>query len=264
MIRKALYASTWYPVSVKEVKKYFDLSLKPQKAVACISPHAGWIYSGKTAGKVFSSLLPADTYILIGPNHSGSGASTSLFSEGGWELPLGTLSIDEDITKRLMKESEFLENDIRAHVREHSLEVLCPFIQVTNPRAKIVPIIMRDHDREICSDIGRSIAKAVKSFPDKKVILVTSSDMTHYEPANLARILDDSAIDEIINLNPEALLRVVERKGISMCGSGPAAAVLYASQQLGAQKATLVDYSHSGEVTGDNSSVVSYAGIIIT
>lgn len=186
MIKKASHAGTWYPISEKEVKEYFDPSLKPKKAIACISPHAGWVYSGKTAGKVFSSLLPADTYILIGPNHSGSGASTSLFSEGAWELPLGSMSIDEDITKRLLKESEFLENDTRAHAREHSLEVLCPFIQITNSLAKIVPIVMRNYDWEVCLDIGRAIVKAVKLYPNKKIMLVASSDMTHYEPANYA------------------------------------------------------------------------------
>ncbi len=263
VIRKAGYAGTWYPIGGDEVNSFLDPGQKPREVIGAVCPHAGWIYSGKTAGKVYSSMKPADTYILIGPNHSGLGGTTSLFTGGQWDLPTGSLRIDEEFTKLLMKNSEFLEDDFRAHTREHSLEVQCPFILAANPSARIVPIVMREYNRDIISDIGRSITHCVRHFPEKKYVVIASSDMTHYEPANLAGKLDEYAIAEIKNLDHEGLLRVVASKGITMCGSGPAAAMLFAAKALGARTAKLVGYSHSGAVTGDDTSVVGYAGIII-
>lgn len=264
IIRKAVYAGTWYPVLKSDVQNYVNPVRNKVQAIGAVCPHAGWIYSGKTAGKVYAAILPADTYILIGPNHSGAGSSMALCAHGSWEMPLGSIAIDEAAASLLIKNSEFLKDDARAHVKEHSLEVQCPFIQLSNPSARILPIIMRDHEPEICADIGRSLASTIKGSPDKKFVIIASSDMTHYEPASLAKTQDEYALREIVDLNPGNLLRVVDRRGITMCGSGPVAAMLHAAVQLGARKADVIDYTNSGEVTGDTDAVVAYAGIIVT
>lgn len=263
MIRKALFGGTWYPQEKKDIEKYLQLKQTRKDAYACICPHAGWMYSGRVAGSVFSRIKNYDTYIIAGPNHTGYGPEASIYCEGSWLMPLGEMKIDNEIAKSIVSSSEFLKPDFDAHMKEHSIEVQLPFIQYFNPEAKIVPITLRIYDWEICNDIAVAIAETLKKFNRKNVLLVASTDMTHYEPQKLAEKKDNMAIEKILEMDPEGLIETVTHYNITMCGAFPAAAMLQASIKLGAKSPELVKYTTSAEASGDTSSVVGYAGLII-
>lgn len=263
-LRTCEFAGQWYPSSLEEAESYWIPEKKRLKTRAVVCPHAGWMYSGLVAGKVYGKIKPADTFVVIGPNHTGYGqASTSLFPKGHWILPQTRIEIDEGFATELMHASEFLSIDVEAHRREHSIEVQVPFLLLLNPKAKLVPIVMRDYDPEIFHDLGRSIATVVKKTTDRSVLLVASTDMTHYESRSSAVQKDRAAIERILAVDPDGLQSTVDRLGISMCGLGPTAAVLAAAKALGASSAQLVHYATSGEITHDEDSVVGYAGIVI-
>lgn len=272
MVRKAICAGTWYPKEKKEIEKYLDLKAKKEKVIACVCPHAGWIYSGKVAGAVYSKIdltgIDEPIFILIGPNHTGLGEPASIMLSGEWQLPLGNIKIAQELASSILENSEILEDDPDAHLQEHSIEVQLPFIQYFFPEVLIVPIALSDYRLSTCQDIGEAIAKAIQQFhhstiPISNITLVASTDMTHYEPQKIAERKDKLAIDKILSLDPEGLLETVRKEDISMCGSGPTATVIYAAKKLGAKSAELIFYQTSGDITGDYSAVVSYAGLII-
>jgi AmmeMemoRadiSam system protein B len=265
MIRKAIYAGTWYPDTKAEILKFLNPKTKPARALGCLCPHAGWIYSGKVAGLVYSLIQPAELYILIGPNHTGAGAAVSVFPEGEWETPLGNLEVDEKVAASITKAFPKAVLDTEAHLNEHSIEVQLPFIKLLNAKAKIVPICLGDYSTETCKRLASAIFKTIEA--DKlsaKTLLVASSDMSHYVSADEAKTKDNMAIKNILDLDAAGLLETVRKNDISMCGSGPASVVISATNELGAKKAALVSYTNSGYVSGDFGQVVAYAGIIIT
>jgi len=265
MFRQALYSGTWYPSKKSEIEKYVDLTAKKQKALAAVCPHAGWAYSGRTAGMVFSKMEPAALYIILGPNHRGNGAPVSVYPEGSWDTPLGELEIDTNMVSSILSFSKSAKAGSSAHVQEHSIEVQLPFIKLFSPSAQIVPIAMYDYSLETCLDLGQAIAKAVSGLPAKaNITIVASTDMSHYIPAAEAKKADQTAISRILGLDPEGLISTVSKNDISMCGVGPVASALFAAISLGASGAELVNYSNSGDVTGDNSEVVGYAGLIVS
>lgn len=262
MLRPMTYAGTWYPAEKKDISKYLAPVKEEDETIAAVCPHAGWIYSGKTAGKVFARIKPPALYILIGPNHRGAGAPVSVYPEGSWQTPLGPLEVDEKTAASIIAGSGYAEADFMAHMPEHSIEVQTPFIKLTSPSAKIVPICMHDYGADTCRDLGIAVSKAVPSGIGSTVVLA-SSDMSHYVTASAAKNADILAIEKILALDPDGLLKVVARNAISMCGAGPVAAALWAAIEMGATRAELVDYTNSGEVTGDETEVVGYAGLVI-
>jgi len=265
MLRKAVYAGTWYPESKSEISKFLNAKVKPVKALACVCPHAGWVYSGKVAGLVYSSIEPADLYIMIGPNHTGAGPRVSVFPEGEWETPLGNLEVDAKFAAGITKHFPGAVLDTKAHASEHSLEVQMPFIKLSNSGAKIVPICLGDYSPDTCRMLAVAITKTMKEAKKTvKTLLVASSDMSHYVTADEARIKDDKALKQILNLDGPGLLETVEGSDISMCGSGPVATTILSAIELGAKKATLVSYTNSGYVSGDFDKVVGYAGVVIS
>jgi AmmeMemoRadiSam system protein B len=266
MIRKAMYAGTWYPSSKKEIEKYIVQGKAVTRATAVFCPHAGWIYSGKVAGEVFSSVRPAGLYILIGPNHRGIGAPVGVFPEGAWETPLGPLEIEKSVAASIIEKSARRGGrpDAASHSQEHSLEVQLPFIKYFSPDARIVPISLSDYSAGTCAALGDAIAASVRESEfNGNTLLVASTDMSHYVEASYAKKIDALAIKKILELDPEGLMKTVAEHGITMCGSGPAAAILRAAKILGAKTSKLVRYATSGDTTGDNSEVVGYAGIIV-
>ncbi len=263
MIRQTVCAGTWYPTSKEEIEKFLDLSEKKTEAISCVCPHAGWMYSGKVAGAVYSRLVPYNTYVIIGPNHTGFGPSASIYDKGAWQMPLGKIEIDTELSDEILKNSEFLKPDTQAHLKEHCLEVQLPFVQYFSPSAKIVPIIIMSNEFEVVKDVAFSVSNAIKNFKNKKILIVASTDMTHYESQEYAKKQDKLAIDKILSLDAEALVKTVLQRGISMCGVFPTACVILASKSLGAKNVELVKYSTSGDVTGDYDAVVGYAGLII-
>ena len=246
----------------QQVEKYIDKSAHREKAIAVVSPHAGLIYSGSVAGAVYSSIDFPETFILIGPNHTGLGTQVSLMASGEWEIPTGVFRIDEKISHKISVYAPNVTKDIKAHMFEHSLEVQLPFIAHFSKEVKIVPIIILSATVEECRMIGEGIARAVKDI-GSSVVIVASSDMSHYVPDELARKKDSKAIDRILSLDPEGLYEIVEKERISMCGYIPVTIMLYAAEALGAQSARLIKYATSAEVSGDYEHVVGYAGIVL-
>ncbi len=276
MLRHPAVAGTFYQGTAealrKQVEGFIIPGAKKVKALGILAPHAGLLYSGAVAGAVYSSVELPDTFILIGPNHTGLGAPVSLMSNGLWETPLGKVEIDQLLAAAILEKSTHINADTLAHLREHSLEVQLPFIQYFKQTFKIVPLQMLDTRLETCLEVGHAIGAAIQergargaehgSAPHK-VLIVASSDMTHYERAVTAKEKDSKAIHQILNLDPRGLYRTVKDYGITMCGYGPAVVMLAACNALGASHAELVKYANSGEVSGDYDQVVGYAGIVI-
>jgi hypothetical protein len=239
-----------------------DDKAKKEEVIGLISPHAGYIYSGPVAGATISRTKFKDTFIIIGPNHTGSGKPLSIMTEGTWKTPLGEVEIDSELGKQILANSKYLEEDKTAHLYEHSIEVQLPFLQYFKPDFKLVPIVLAYAGGAVYKEIGKEIAKAVKES-GKKVVMIASSDMTHYESQESAKKKDTKAIEAILDLNEDELLKRVDEFNISMCGYAPAVSVIVAAKELGATGAELVKYQTSGDTTGDYSAVVGYAGIII-
>jgi len=263
-IRSPAVAGYFYPkdpIRLREqIQQYLIPKAQATKAIAAVCPHAGYMYSGAVAGAVYSHLIIPENVILIGPNHTGIGAKASIMTEGIWETPLGEVKVNTEIALEVLKHSKFLREDTMAHLSEHSLEVQLPFIQYFYPEVKITPIVIMATSYEICEDIGEAIAKAIDR---KKALIIASTDMTHYESQEKAAQKDKLAIDAILELNPKKLYEVVFSNKISMCGVIPTTCALIAACKLGASEAQLIRYMTSGDVTGDYSQVVGYAGVII-
>jgi len=266
MKRKPAVAGQFYLASPsglsREIQRYVDAPAIKEKAIGIVSPHAGLMYSGAVAGALFSRIELPHTVILIGPNHTGRGRPISIMTQGEWEIPTGSLKIDSALTKKIIYRSKVIEEDSVAHSMEHSLEVQLPFILHFSPETMIVPIVMMLDSLDTCREVGLSMADAIKDT-EYPVTIIASSDMTHYEADSVARTKDKKAIDKILALDPEGLYKVVMEERISMCGIAPTTAMLYAAQKLGSKEAQLVKYMTSGDVSGNYSHVVGYAGIIV-
>lgn len=267
MRRKAAVAGQFYHSSKErleeEVRRYVLPNILKEKAIAALCPHAGLIYSGPVAGAVYSHLVMPETFILLGPNHTGLGARVSMMAQGEWEIPTGVLSIDQKLARRIISESSLITSDTQAHLFEHSLEVQLPFIVHFSEKTRIIPITFMHASLEECKVIGEAIARAISQV-DYPVVIIASSDMSHYVSDDVARRKDKMAIDKILQLDPEGLYNTVTTERISMCGYIPATIMLYASRLLKAKEARLIKYSNSGDISGDYEYVVGYAGIIIT
>ena len=227
-----------------------------------VSPHAGYVYSGPVAAAVMSRIQLKDTAIIIGPNHTGRGKPLSIMTEGSWSTPLGEVKIDSELGGRLLARSTYLPEDSAAHQFEHSLEVQVPFLQYFKSDIKIVPIVFSFATGSVYKQIGKDIARVIKDLK-REVVIIASSDMTHYEPQESAQRKDNQAIEAILELNEDKLLARIEELNITMCGYAPTVSLISAAKELGAREAELVRYQTSGDTTGDYSSVVGYAGIII-
>lgn len=273
MLRQPAVAGYFYKGTAdalrKEVGSFIVPGQERVQALGILVPHAGFLYSGPVAGAVYSRVVLPDTFVLIGPNHTGLGAPVSLMAAGAWETPLGTVEIDTGLASAVMRHSPLVRDDSLAHLREHSLEVQLPFIQYFTSEFRIVPVQMLDVRLETCVAVGKAVAAAVQErrktagSDDKGVLVVASSDMSHYEDAHTAREKDEKALRHLLDLDPEGLLRTVREQGITMCGYGPAAAMLIACKALGAKRAELVHYANSGDASGDYKKVVGYAGVLI-
>lgn len=268
MSRRPAVANMFYPGDKNRLKAQLDSFVKPvqepKTVLAAISPHAGYIYSGGVAGAVFSQIRIPEAVIILGPNHRGIGARAALAASGTWDMPFGPVQIDEDIAVAILKglPHHEIEDDPHAHTMEHSIEVQIPFLQVIRPDVRIVPIAISHLSYDTSQEIGRALAEVVRNC-GKEVLLVASTDMTHYESQEMARAQDQLAIERILDLDPKGLYDTVAQHGISMCGVVPTTIVLTACKALGANKAELVQYATSGDVTGDYAQVVGYAGFVV-
>jgi hypothetical protein len=229
-------------------------------------PHAGYIYSGPTAAAVFARIAVPALVIILAPNHTGVcevEGGVSLWEAGAFRTPLGEVLVDADMAQALREVSKGLVDvDHDAHRAEHAIEVELPFLQMLRSDVRIVPLVIAWDAWEPARQLGEMLATLVQAAGEP-VLLLASSDLNHYEPAQVSEQKDARALEAVTALDGEELLARCKRERISMCGRGPAAAVLAAARGLGAEQAEVVDYRHSGWVSGDNGRVVGYAGVVI-
>lgn len=270
-IRQPIAAGRFYPQDAKDIKSEIEGFLSESQnhkhkldAIGCILPHAGYTYSGRVAATTLSKINIPERVILLGPNHTGAGSPYSIMVDGTWKTPLGEVRIDNKLARLILRESNYLEDDSLAHIDEHSLEVELPMLQYFKDGFEIVPIAFMSEQLNALRETGVTIANAVKgSDYNGKALLLASSDMTHYESEKEAVFKDKKAIEAILALDEERLMQEIDSFGISMCGFAPIAVMLSAAKALGAAKGDLAMYQTSGDITGDKTSVVGYAGIIV-
>jgi len=257
-MRKACVSGLFYPADGFQLKRMLEglfSGIKQNGCLAVICPHAGYVYSGKTAAFAIGSLEKQKTWVILGPNHHGLGHSFALSLEE-WETPLGRVAIDRELAKKL--QLDFLTEDKLAHLQEHSIEVILPFLQYRFSGFRFLPISILnvDYSEELlekCIKLGEFLTRF-------EVGLIASSDFSHYLPAEEAEEADKMAVKAILELDPKKFFRVLEENQISVCGYGPIACLLAWARKLGL-KAEVLHHSNSGEVTGDFGSVVTYWAI---
>jgi AmmeMemoRadiSam system protein B len=269
VIRDAVVAGQFYPGTREGLLKHVGALLGNKRptcdAIGVVAPHAGYVYSGHVAGAVYSAIKPRPTYLILGPNHTGMGLPFGISGSSEWRTPLGEVKVDERLAAAIKRSCSYVKEDDESHSREHSIEVQLPFLQFSQEPFKIVPITVSYDTVDVYRAVGNSIATAVKELKmEKSVTMVASSDMTHYETMDSAERKDRAAIDAILKLDEDALISAVEEMDISMCGYAPVAIMIAAAKALGAVSGKLVKYQTSAEASGDYSSVVGYAGIVIT
>ena len=267
VVRQPVVADRFYPgreeTLREEVTGYLGAHRGPERAVGAVMPHAGYIYSGSVAGQTAASIPIPRNVIILGPNHTGIGPAVSVFPSGSWRMPFGDVPVNNSMAEIQLERCELAVPDEMAHLREHSIEVQLPFLYYGgNLDLCILPITLSMLGKEECRLLGKAVGDVI-SGQEKDILMIASSDMTHYESHESARAKDSEAIARILDLDPDGLLDIVHGRGISMCGVIPTAVMLYASLFLGATEAKLIRYSTSGEVSGDYDQVVGYAGIVV-
>lgn len=270
MIRHPAVAGVFYEGRAealeKDVRARIPSSAAPGPAFGAIVPHAGYVYSGGVAGQVFARLAIPPAVVILCPNHTGRGKPAALDPSQAWRTPLGDVPVDERLSRRMLELSPSLEPDAVAHAREHSLEVQLPFLQTLRPDVALVPISLGAHDLELCREIGEACADLIGEERDdgrEAPLVVASSDMNHYESRAVGSRKDAMALARVEEVDPEGLFATVIAESISMCGFLPSTALLFAARKAGAGSAKVVARADSGDETGDTSSVVGYAGVVI-
>jgi len=252
------------------------ITQKNKKIFGVIVPHAGVMYSGAIAAHSYNCIAEngfADTFIIIGPNHTGVGSRVSVMTEGFWETPLGKIPINSELAENLCR--EMIDRDEVAHQYEHSIEVQLPFLQymAQKKRFDFVPISMAMQDYQTSNEVGLIIGKAIEKT-EKKVVIIASSDFSHagfnYDsmpPSEMkvedyAKQQDELAIQQILKMRAQGLIETVYNYNITMCGYGPVAAMLVAVKQLGAKNTELLKYGTSCEVAPAQS-CVGYGAVAV-
>jgi predicted class III extradiol MEMO1 family dioxygenase len=285
-IRPAAVAGSWYPGSADRLARDVDdyvarAQVEERDApIAIVAPHAGLKYSGPVAAYAYRAVR-AGSYgaaALVGPSHFVGFSGVSVWPRGAWQTPFGAVRVAEDLARRIAAVSADVVEHPPAHGREHSLEMQLPFLAHLLPDVPIVPMVMGDQDRETAFALGDALASAIanrtvaEGTADRRggssaaptpgrVLLVASSDLSHYQDASTAQIMDAVVMREVERLDPDGLMRALEREPHHACGGGPIVAVLHAARRLGARRARVLKYGDSGDVSGDKSSVVGYMAV---
>jgi AmmeMemoRadiSam system protein B len=266
MIREPSVAGTFYPGTKDNLEKELCALIQPdkvkRKVFGLISPHAGYIYSGACAGKGYSSVIVPSIVVVLGVNHRGYGHPFAVDGHDYWKTPIGNVPLDKDLREKLVEGSKIFKIDSEAGLMEHSLEVQVPFIQYDNPKVKILPITISSMDLNKLMEGGREIASLLKDNDD--VLVIASTDMSHYIDADSAKEEDQKAIDEISRLDPKGLFNIVVERRISMCGMSSTVMMLSYALTRGATKSEIIEYTNSGVVSGDFNQVVGYLSMIVS
>ena len=267
-VRGATHAGSWYEGVASELRKRLAGWMSATSAddgvdaVGIMAPHAGYIYSGEVAARVYDAVKIPETALILNPNHRGTGAAFALYPDGEWETPLGSVPIDTEFNRLLLEHCSSVDEDERAHIYEHSGELQVPFLRFRREDVRISVICMSRDELGALKGLGEGIAESIKE-KGGEVLIVASSDMTHYEPHREAERKDRLALSRIEALDAEGLYETVYRERISMCGVAPVVTMLFAAKELGAKSARLLLYRTSGEVTGDYDAVVGYAAVVV-
>jgi MEMO1 family protein len=267
MLRMPAVAGRFYPSDeaeltalVREYTKTEEQS-EPTRAIACLVPHAGYVYSGPVAGAVFARVAVPKKIVILGVRHYPRGEKAAILSTGAWRTPLGDAEIDEELAASVKAACPLLREDSVAHSTEHSLEVQIPFLQVLAPGFRFVPIALGTVHFEELTAIGEGLGTAL-GRAGEEILLLTTSDLNHYENDAVTRVKDRKAIDQMLAMDARGLYDTCRDEAISMCGLGPAVAMMTAVKKIAEGKAELVRYATSGDVSGDYNAVVGYAGMI--
>jgi MEMO1 family protein len=278
LLRHPAVAGRFYPADPDDLRaealaylsQASSANQAPVRALGCIAPHAGYMYSGHVAGAVFARVEVPKRCIVLCPNHTGKGHALAVMSDGAWQTPLGNVPVDGELAAALKERFPALQEDSAAHRAEHAAEVELPFLLLRQPDLRFVPIALGTRQFEVLEQLGLALADVIAresaaqiAGQDDSILIVASSDMNHYESDVITRAKDHQAIERILTLDPRGLIDVVTQQDISMCGLGPTVAMLTAVRQLGAKSAELVKYATSGDISGDRNMVVGYAGVVV-
>jgi len=265
-VREPAVAGAFYPIDSSELQRQLDqlVPAEPQRhrLLACVAPHAGYVFSGSVAGRLFGHIDLPRRVVVMGPNHTGAGPAIAVAPHAWWDTPAGRQEVDTELADRLLGVDPDISSDAAAHRREHSIEVLLPFLRRRRPDVVVLPICLKHLDLDRCLELGDTLAR-IASELEEPLGFVASSDMTHFRPDDVARDQDHRAIEAMLARSPERLYDTVHSEGITMCGVIPATVAIAAANRLGATDAHLVAYSTSADTSGDYSSVVGYAGVCI-
>jgi hypothetical protein len=267
-VRRPAVAGSFYPGDGKtlsrQVREYLSQAAKEEvggEIFGLVSPHAGYMYSGLVAAHAFKIVegMKFDAVVIVAPSHRFPFQGASVYDRGAYETPLGVLPVEKEICQKLKSESSLLQSLPQAHSQEHSLEVQLPFLQEALGKFNLVPIVIGSQDYRSCEAVGKAIAQAVKG---KKVLLVASTDLSHYHPYDRAVELDKIILNDIQAFDAQKLSRDLDGGKGEACGGGPVIAVMVAARELGANRAKILKYQNSGDVTGDRSGVVGYGAAV--
>ncbi|MEN6378669.1 MAG: MEMO1 family protein [Methanofastidiosum sp.] len=283
MYRPPYVAGSFYPGDKSALKKMIEKFMEEAKKdidfidegkyAGVLCPHAGYVFSGKTQAHSYYYLSnsPPETFVILGPNHTGLGLPVALMDKGSWGTPFGEIKINEELASKIVENSGFIGVDSAAHKYEHSIEVQLPFLQYIKKDITFVPICMGIQDKETALDIGKAIAKSTK----EPLGVIASSDLVHYgsrfgyspirgskeETLLWIKNNDMEILKMAENFDIDGLYQFIESKEYTTCGYGPLSAMLSSMKELGAKKARILDYSNSYETSGDYSTVVGYGSV---
>ena len=267
-LRKSVIAGSWYPrapsILRRDIENYFDLvpDLELEgEVVGLIAPHAGYTYSGQVAANVYKLIRGKkyDAVIVVGPSHRVAFHGVSIFSKGGYETPLGIVPVAEELAEKIKILSKTVVEIPEAHFQEHSVEIQLPFLQIALGDFSFIPLVMGDQNAKTCRELAEAIYKASLG---KKILIVGSSDLSHFYNYNVAKKMDAVVLRYLQDGDAVGLLANLENGAAEACGGGPMVVVMLVAHMLNANKAHLLKYANSGDVTGDNSSVVGYAAAV--
>ncbi|HOG12982.1 MAG: AmmeMemoRadiSam system protein B [Smithellaceae bacterium] len=267
-IRKSVIAGSWYPgdpaVLRREIEEYFrkvPVREISGEVAGLIAPHAGYRYSGQVAAYAYNLVRGKkyDGVVLIGPSHRVAFPGVSVWGSGAFETPLGLVPVHEALVREISRFDKNIIDFPAAHAQEHSLEIQLPFLQAALGDFSFVPLVMGDQSAAVCRRLAEAVVRAGEN---RRLLLVASSDLSHFHEDEQARALDGVATRRLRDNDAEGLLEKLAHDQTEACGGGPMAAVMMAAKRLGASHSLLLKYAHSGNVTGDNTSVVGYASAV--
>lgn len=269
MARLAAVAGRFYPSDSEELLVEVQRLLrsagesKPRTAIGLMVPHAAYAFSGRVAGAAYARVVVPDRVVILSPNHTGLGARVAIASDGPFVTPMGEVPLDEDLSARIAAASPEATRDDLAHAEEHGVEVHLPFLLARNPNVRVAAVCLRTMSCSLAEAVGEAVAAAVKACGEP-VLIVASSDLNHHEPRRVAARKDRMVLERLSGLDARGLYAAAVEHHVSMCGLVPAVSMLVAARALGARAAEVAAYQCSGDVNGDDSSVVGYAGVLVT